>query len=723
MLNKKGVSFVTVAGSIIFMVTIATLCLTFALNNSNLVTQYKKVSANYSKVNNDLYNAAELLVSRVKAEDTPLTSADLQELADRTLGVFGVDPLAEKNTDEYYLDVVADPTKGIATNGVQLTLSKGNYSICVFLSDDGSQKAISDIFFNEDTAIGFAYKTGFLASSYLYENGLFFNPATNSPYYVELDRLNAIIGSTSYTEAQKQTVKESFNSLSAEVTKLYQEILPKTPSTEATNPVNHLFETYTNDAGIEDTRYKVDYVDSKKSFDNNGLINRAIRNCFPLNNLSQYTDSQLYKNGRDINTDLFDDSFITYTTSVSSSWRKSYNIDVTINNYINSNMMINNGISYPTPTNTEIAFEDDVKNYYKSILESERNISCSSSTCNVNISYSNSSYIGNTLYIADGVTVYVNGDVDLSYDYPLIKDDQKAYKRMEIVLGNKSNLIVNGNIKLSSNSQMPAITMGNESHVMATGDIILNGVQDLSKTLNSGTYSWWANRANWSFLDKLLWGVLGNMLGGDEYFENLEKQIAGELKGTFISGGSFRFNAYDISGDNTATPHVPTRATIYADEEIDLSHCLMSYSEPSFYFCDILKFFDDSMVVDTFLDQLFNDTSYGYVFAIFDTDFDFASSSSVSGNEFKANIFTTNLDYTDEVVQKLQEDVYTEKTDGLVGFLDWAFTNVLGTDIQTSITTAVRDDLNVDATNLGLPKVLTEGSSNQNYITYVKKDE
>lgn len=257
--NKKGASFVTVVGTIIMCTIMATTVLMMASNNSILVNKHLLSNKEYSNIESKLKSAANYLIKSVSEDKTILVNNITATGINETIGlpsIFEIDEVADTDIT----DKVTIQLDGNDVDGYQVTLRKQGFYICCFLSSSGTQQALSDVLFGEDTNLGFVYKTGFLAASYMYEQNLYYNSVNNNgPIRTNIN----------------SSIKSDRDKASDLNTSMYNVLLPES---REENP--SLFEEYTVD-GETSTRYKTAYVDGKDSYEGKGLINLSIANCIP----------------------------------------------------------------------------------------------------------------------------------------------------------------------------------------------------------------------------------------------------------------------------------------------------------------------------------------------------------------------------------------------------------------------------------------------------------
>lgn len=675
--SKKGVTFVSVVGTVMFMAIITTLIFSFVGNNGLLVNKYQSNHKVYNKASDSLKSAANFLVE--KSSNQTLTVVSLKKLINETLDLpsnFGIDEVDETNN---FREVEKDVNNNIPYKGIQIKLTKDNFYIIVFLSDDGSLKALSNIFFDGETAIDFVYKTGFLTASFLYENELYFDTSNNKYQPI---KYQMHCGQSQFEEAANNLNDSIYSKLLPDYVVLDKD------QNDTKRRRDYLFET------VDDKlRYKESYVD-------NDLIDHSIAECIP-------EDSVFELKGK--------------------TWKD---------------------LGYITEFNVSTRPNNPIKTYFikGDLVLSDKGASTEGLT------------------IGDNTTVYIQGNLNMDHSPVFQKSStEKAYSQTYLKLGNNSALIVggktvsstisepnvdnpdyhdnknlwkpvNGNIIIRNENMMPKVVCGDKSVIICGGDILIRGEQNVDKTVNNDWYKIW-DRA--SSIGK----YLIELVVGDT-FKNLKNNLSGEIDGIFITGKSFKvttmgnrakdnngnyipvkdmfgnikkdedgYEMYELADD---PPITPLKATIYADNDINLGDALVNFADVTFFFASKVKFIGTSS--HTFkgvIDTLLSEHKTEYLFAIVDDDIDYNGLT----DTVKANIFTTNQGNTSEVVKKI-DDVYNESGNSGNRVINSIFSWI---GINQNIQTAKPDEVNPDVSNLGLPKVLTEGSTDQSFAANVKQ--
>ena len=628
--NKNGVTFVSVVGTAIFVTIIATLIFSFVGNNGLLVNKYASYNKIYSKTSDALTSAANYLVENSSGEE--FSQDNICVLVNTKLnlpGNFGIDVLEKDNIQP----VTKNDTTDIKYNGMQVKLTREGFYINVFLSEDGSQKSLSNIFFDSSISIDAIYKTGFLTAAYIYENGLYYNSnkesaqfGTDSPFKNSTLKTHKFYNAVNYPYA---TTKKD---------EIYNDLIPK----------GYKAPVYEYDEDNEVWKYNQDYID-------NQLIDKSIELCM----------------------------------ADSSKFLKSWDKTCT---FSNQSTFIKGDVIFKNAGDSTSTFE-----------------------------------------IKDFCTVYISGDLNMEHT-PFYEDSgQKVYSSTTLKLGKNATLIVQGKIRLINDVMMPTIECGEGANIIAGGDIEISGYQDLSKTKNSDIMKWY-------FDDKMksngrnFWVVLAYkaiyLFKGDEYFRSMANGIRGKLTGTLISGNDIIIGTYNKSDGEP--PCMPVRATMYADGVINFGDAFLTFCDPdnnqnktpSFLFAATVKFLGTGkkfngdffetleQMGDATFDEWFNRQQSQYLFIIIDDDIEYHGAS----ENVKANIFTTNIDNKTEVVKKIS-DAYSafEKDNKTIS----AILGIVG--VNQEIQNVLKTDVEVDASNLGLPKVLTEGSTDQSYSSNVRK--
>lgn len=672
--NKKGATFVSVVGSIMFMTVIATLIFSLVGNNSILVNKYSNNHKAYNQASDSLKSAADFLVE--KASNQTLTAGSLEVFINDTLDlptIFGIDKVDQDNN---FRDIEKDTNNNIPYKGIQIKLTKDNFYIVVFLSSDGSIKALSNIFFDSERAIDFVYKTGFLTASYIYENGLYFD-SSDANFYGPIK--NKIKKDDTDTPAIR--LKNSiYSKLLPDYTVLNEEKI------DTGRKRDYLFETVD-----EKLRYKESYVD-------NDLLDHSIAECIP-------EDSVFNSKGK--------------------TWKE---------------------LGYITEFNVSSKTNKSEVYFIRGdLILSDKGASTEGLT------------------LGDNTTVYIQGNLNMNHSPVIQKSGDKAYTQTYITLGNNSQLIVggktvsstipepnvdninyrdkdklwkpvNGNIIIRNENMMPKVTCGNNSVIICGGDFLIRGEQNEENTVNNGWYDVWKNTPEF-----LKWLFPSSV---DKAFQNLENNLKGEITGIFISGNNFKvttignrskdnngnyipvkdmfgnikkdedgFDMYDIKDD---PPITPFKATVYADNNINLGDALLNFTGVTFLFASKIKFVGTSS--HTFkgvLDTLLTNQKTEYLFAIVDDDVDYKGLT----DSIKANIFTTNQGNTSEVVKKI-DDVYNESGNSGNRVINSIFSWI---GINQNIQTAKPEEVNADISNLGLPEILTEGTTDQSFAANVRQ--
>lgn len=598
--SKKGISFIAVVATVFFMATLSTICYSFVGNNGLLVNKYASDNKIYAQTSDSLTQAANLLVEKSSGESLEVTA--IVSLVNTKLSlptVFGINAISSSD-----IQIVAkNELAGIPVNGKQVRLSKEGFYINVFLSDDGSQKSLSNIFFDNKTSLDAIYKTGFLTASYIYEQGLFYDGSTGP--------VKTGLNSTDQNKVSQALLKND---------EVYNTILPKERKDSDSR-----FE-YNEETSA--WQYRESYID-------NDVIDEAIELCFPSNS-SKY------------NTKWSNKSSSTFSGTT----------------FISGNVTL--------------------------------------STINTN-----------EIKLNDNAIVYISGDLNMDFSYVEERSGTKAPLSTMLTLGKNATLYVKGDIIIKNEYLMPTINLGSKANVICAGDITIEGQHDLDLTTNSDFYKWYLNGKKFHFIYTFL-----NLFLGDDYFKNMEKTIKGEISGTFITGNDFKVKTSTKGG--TTPPNVPISATIYADNRIDLTNAYLAFSAPSFLFASEVAFFSNSdtslsTMIDYFLDRF---PATEYLFVIVDDGIEYRGKT----NNLKANIFTTNQNNTDEVVKQINTAYETGSSSSGGGLGNRVMNSIFNwIGINQDIQNVGKNEVDVKVDELGLPKVLTEGSTDQSYSSNVKK--
>ena len=671
--SKKGVTFVSVVGTVMFMAIITTLIFSFVGNNGLLVNKYQSNHKVYNKASDSLKSAANFLVE--KSSNQTLTVVSLKKLINETLDLpsnFGIDEVDETNN---FREVEKDVNNNIPYKGIQIKLTKDNFYIIVFLSDDGSLKALSNIFFDGETAIDFVYKTGFLTASFLYENELYFDTSNNKYQPI---KYQMHCGQSQFEEAANNLNDSIYSKLLPDYVVLDKD------QNDTKRRRDYLFET------VDDKlRYKESYVD-------NDLLDHSIAECIP-------EDSVFNSKGK--------------------TWKE---------------------LGYITEFNVSTNVNNPHKTYFikGDLVLEEGN--------------------GKGLSIGDNTTVYIQGNLNMDYSPKASYNGNDTYIQSYLILGNNSELIVggktisstisepnvdnpdyhdnknlwkpvNGNIIIRNEYMMPKVVCGNKSVIICGGNLLIRGEQNDDALEDSSLYKFY--KGTFNFVKKIIDGLT------DNYFNNIETTRKGEIDGIFITGKNFKvttignkakdngnyipvkdmfgnikkdedgYEMYELADD---PPITPLKATIYADNDINLGDALVNFADVTFFFASKVKFIGTSS--HTFkgvIDTLLSEHKTEYLFAIVDDDIDYNGLT----DTVKANIFTTNQGNTSEVVKKI-DDVYNESGNSGNRVINSIFSWI---GINQNIQTAKPDEVNPDVSNLGLAKVLTEGSTDQSFAANVKQ--
>ncbi len=592
--NKKGASFVTVVGTIIMCTIMATTVLMMASNNSILVNKHLLSNKEYSNIESKLKSAANYLIKSVSEDKTILVNNITATGINETIGLPSIFEIDEV-TDTDISDKVTIQLDGGEVDGYQVTLRKQGFYICCFLSSSGTQQALSDVLFGEDTNLGFVYKTGFLASSYIYEQNLYYNSKKNNgPVRTNIN----------------SSIKSERDAASDLNTSMYNTLLPET---REENP--NLFEEYTVD-GETSTRYKTTYVDGKGSYAGKGLMNLSIANCIPsssvFNAQGSTWDKLSYKN-------TFSKDSITY---------------------INGDLNLGSQKQY-------------------------------------------------TLELKENAIVYVNGDLIMNYTkaeskrLSIFLEKYTYYYATKLTLADGALLVVKGDIIINNSGQFPYINCSYKSNVICGGSINISG------------------------------NFVGYYSGLTSGIQRITEIPEGKLYGNFITNNDFIVSLNDSS--NLGVTDVPTSMTVYADNTIDLRDSYMALGKqdsgdgrPTFLFADNVYFSNKNNIFDT----LFSNGQMGYLFIIFDTDFKYNPPSQFGVAQLKANIFTTNEDYNDEIARKVDSVYNQERHPVLQSIFDWV-------GIDADVGTIDKSEIK-NADQFGLPNVLTQGVS-ESYHNNVRK--
>ncbi len=590
--NKKGISFVAVVGSCVFMILLATIAITTAANNNLLVNSFSSTKKTYSLASDSLRQSAELLITNSKGKS--MTRTNLLDLCNERLDLdtnFSIDELKIEDI----VDANVKKTSGGILSGKQISLRKSNYYINVFLSDDGTQTSLSNIFFDKNTSLSLLYSSSFLTTSYLYENGLFF----------DTDNLSGPIRNTINDTNQNKSLKAEITNNS-----IYNLLLPANPQDDY-------------------TKFNEDQTEYKESYIRGQLMDAAISKTFLARKCTEKWDCK---------TTTFQKNSTTFI-------------------------------------NGDIELRNSTLNKHELILE-------------------------------DNAVLYINGNLTMNSSSLVNNKSYSGHLPTKLILGKNALLVVNGTITIENDAMNPIIKCHEKSNVIASNYIKIVAKQNSSKvTGEHSLYSLW-NKAG--FLGKLLCELAFT----EEYFETIQNDLMGGLEGTFITGDKFIIEM--SKGNNETMNPLPTRATIYSDNDINMNNACVRYTGPSFFFSKYVRFCGNSTTLD-FAQDFFSSYQVDneYLFVIVDDSVEYKGMT----NSLCANIFTTNTNNNqNEIVKKINDVYQTGSTGSYVidSIFNWL-------DIDTKVNYIKKEDINIDVSNFGLPNILTEGDSDLSYASNIKQ--
>ncbi len=444
-------------------------------------------------------------------------------------------------------------------------------------------------------------------------------------------------------------------------------------------------------------------------FDNEKSIDFAYKTGF-------LTTSYMYENG------LF------YSTTSNGPLRN--NLDSNDNNKVNqaieNNDNIYNDLLPANPDdvldNYKDFFTDDKTEYRESYVDNKlidaaikKALPANgkfTNTWNKTTTYSGTTYIkgdvdlskakANEFILNDNAVVYISGDLIMDY----LKEQDDVYLNTFLTLKKNALLVVKGNIIISNDVMTPEVICGSGSNIIAGKDITIKGTQDPDKTIGDDYYIKWKN-GKLAWWEELIIGIFKK-----NYFENLAESIKGKLEGTFISGNDFKVIVKDKEGGTV--PELPVRATVYADNNADFEEAIVKYNGVSFMFASKMLFVSNDSTLDILSDEFFGgQVGTEFLFVIIDDGVEYGGKTS----SLKANIFTTNITNQDTVLTQI-EDVYSAGSESGSGVINSIFKWL---KVDSDVNVIKEDEIDVEIGDLGLAKVLTEGSTDKSYASALKQ--